>query len=99
MRICGIVSEYNPFHKGHAHQISAAKAALGEDCAVVCCMSSDFVQRGDAAILPKHLRAKAAVLGGADVVLELPAPYALRSAEGFAQSAVDILLGMVCSPT
>jgi len=93
MRICGIVSEYNPFHKGHAHQITAAKAAVGEDCAVVCCMSSDFVQRGDAAILPKHLRAKAAVLGGADVVLELPAPYALRSAEGFAQSAVDILLG------
>ena len=93
MRICGVVSEYNPFHKGHAHQIAAAKAQLGEDSAVVCCMSSDFVQRGDAAILPKHLRAKAAVLGGADVVLELPAPYALRSAEGFAQSAVDILLG------
>ncbi|MBR5536700.1 MAG: nucleotidyltransferase family protein [Clostridia bacterium] len=94
MRICGVVSEYNPFHKGHAHQISEAKARLGEDSAVVCCMSSDFVQRGDAAILPKHLRAKAAVLGGADVVLELPAPYALRSAEGFAQSAVDILLGL-----
>ena len=93
MRICGVVSEYNPFHKGHAHQITEAKSLLGEDSAVVCCMSSDFVQRGDAAILPKHLRAKAAVLGGADVVLELPAPYALRSAEGFAQSAVDILLG------
>lgn len=94
MRICGVVSEYNPFHKGHAYQIAESKARLGEDCAVVCCMSSDFVQRGDAAILPKHLRAKAAVLGGADVVLELPAPYALRSAEGFAQSAVDILLGL-----
>ena len=94
MRICGIVSEYNPFHKGHAHQIASAKAALCEDCAVIFCMSSDFVQRGDAAVLPKHLRAKAAVLGGADVVLELPAPYALRSAEGFAQSAVDILLGL-----
>ena len=93
MRICGIVSEYNPFHKGHAHQIAEAKSRLGEDSAVICCMSSDFVQRGDAAILPKHLRAKAAVLGGADVVLELPSPYALRSAEGFAQSAVDILLG------
>ena len=93
MRICGVVSEYNPFHKGHAHQITEAKSRLGEDSAVICCMSSDFVQRGDAAILPKHLRAKAAVLGGADVVLELPAPYALRSAEGFAQSAVDILLG------
>jgi len=93
MRICGVVSEYNPFHKGHAYQIAQAKSCLGEDAAVVCCMSSDFVQRGDASILPKHLRAKAAVLGGADVVLELPAPYALRSAEGFAQSAVDILLG------
>lgn len=93
MRICGVVAEYNPFHKGHAHQIQETKARLGEDSAVVCCMSSDFVQRGDAAILPKHLRAKAAVLEGADVVLELPAPYALRSAEGFAQSAVDILLG------
>ena len=93
MRICGVVSEYNPFHKGHAYQIEQAKSHLGEDSAVVCCMSSDFVQRGDAAILPKHLRAKAAVLSGVDVVLELPSPYALRSAEGFAQSAVDILLG------
>ena len=93
MRICGVVSEYNPFHKGHAYQIEQAKTQLGEDSAVICCMSSDFVQRGDAAVLPKHLRAKAAVLGGADVVLELPAPYALRSAEGFAQSAVDIFLG------
>ncbi len=93
MRICGIVSEYNPFHKGHAYQIAQAKALLGQDCAVVCCMSGDFVQRGDAAILPKHLRAKAAVLEGADLVLELPTPYALRSAEGFADSAVAILLG------
>lgn len=93
MRVCGVVSEYNPFHKGHAYQIEQAKAKIGEDCAIVCCMSSDFVQRGDAAILPKHLRAKAAVLSGADVVVELPVPYALRSAEGFAQSAVDTLLG------
>ena len=93
MRICGVVSEYNPFHKGHAYQIEQAKEKIGENCAVICCMSSDFVQRGDAAILPKHLRAKAAVMGGADLVLELPAPFSLRSAEGFAQSAVDILLG------
>ncbi len=93
MRICGIVSEYNPFHKGHAYQIELAKSQLGEDSAVICCMSSDFVQRGDAAVLPKHLRAKAAVLDGADLVLELPVPYALRSAEGFADSAVAILLG------
>ena len=67
MRICGVVSEYNPFHKGHAYQIEQAKTKIGEDCAVICCMSSNFVQRGDTAILPKHLRAKAAVLSGADV--------------------------------
>ncbi len=93
MRICGIVSEYNPFHKGHAYQIEQAKSLLGEDSAVICCMSGDFVQRGDAAVLPKHLRAKGAILDGADLVLELPSPYALRSAEGFAHSAVRILLG------
>lgn len=93
MRICGVVSEYNPFHTGHAWHLSAIREALGADCAVVCCMSGNFVQRGETVILPKHLRAEAAVRGGADLVLELPAPYALRSAEGFAQSAVDILLG------
>lgn len=93
MRICGVVSEYNPFHTGHAWHLRAIREHLGEDCAVVCCMSGDFVQRGEAAILPKHSRAEAAVRGGADLVLELPTPYALRSAEGFAQSAVDILLG------
>ena len=43
MRICGVVAEYNPFHKGHAHQLAAAKDALGGDCAAVCCMSGDFV--------------------------------------------------------
>ena len=86
MRICGIVSEYNPFHKGHAYQIEQAKSHLGEDSAVVCCMSSDFVQRGDAAILPKHLRAKAAILGGADVVLELPALAALQTTQSSVNS-------------
>lgn len=94
MKICGIVAEYNPFHRGHAHQLAAVRRAWGEDCALVCCMSGDFVQRGEAAVLPKHARARAAVREGADLVLELPAPYALRSAEGFAQSAVDILAGL-----
>ncbi len=94
MKICGIVAEYNPFHRGHAHHLAAIRRAWGEDCALVCCMSGDFVQRGEAAVLPKHLRARAAVRAGADLVLELPAPYALRSAEGFVQSAVDILAGL-----
>ena len=94
MRICGVVSEYNPFHSGHAFHLARARAGLGEEGAVVCCLSGNFVQRGEAALLPKHLRARAALLGGADLVVELPAPYALSSAEGFAQNGVRILSGL-----
>lgn len=94
MRVCGIVTEYNPFHLGHAHHLSQTRALIGADAAIVCCMSGDFVQRGEPALLPKHLRAEAAVRSGADLVLELPAPYALKSAEGFAEAAVSILAGL-----
>lgn len=96
MQICGVVSEYNPFHSGHAYHLRRVKELAGEDSAIVCCMSGNYVQRGEAALLPKHLRAKAAVSCGADLVLELPVPYALRSAEGFADSAIQILTGLGC---
>lgn len=89
MRAVGIVAEYNPFHRGHALHLAETKRALGRP--VVAVMSGNFVQRGDLAILRKHARAKAAVLGGADLVLELPAAQALLSAEGFAQAAVGAL--------
>ena len=94
MRICGVVAEYNPFHLGHARHLAETRRLVGADAAIVCCMSGDFVQRGEAALLPKRLRAEAALRCGADLVLELPAPYALRSAEGFAESAVQILAGL-----
>lgn len=101
MKICGIVAEFNPFHNGHAHLLRQTRQLLGDDSAIVCCMSGSFVQRGEAALLPKHLRAAAAVSCGADLVLELPAAGALRSAEGFAQSALSILdsLGQVTDLT
>ncbi len=89
MNICGIVCEYNPFHNGHLYQLNQAKAS-GAD-AIVCVMSGNFVQRGDFAIMQKSARAKAAVMCGADVVIELPLPYALSSAERFAHGAVSIL--------
>lgn len=97
MKICGIVAEFNPFHNGHAYLLEQARQRLGGDCGLVCCMSGNFVQRGEAALLPKHLRAKAAVACGADLVLELPAAHSLRSAEGFASAAVGLLdsLGLV----
>ncbi len=94
MHICGIVSEYDPFHNGHQHQIEQVKRTLGQDCAIVCCMSGNFLQRGSAAMMPKHERATAAVTGGADLVLELPAVYSLLSAEGFAAAAVHILASL-----
>lgn len=97
MKICGIICEYNPFHNGHLYQINKTKELLGENSRIVCLMSGNFVQRGDAALYHKSLRAKAAVLSGADLVLELPMHYALSSAEGFAKGAVDILSKIGCT--
>ena len=90
-KVAGIVAEYNPFHRGHAHQIAETRRLLGDHCAVLCVMSGDFVQRGDAAVFDKFARAEAAVRGGADLVLELPLRWCLSSAEGFARGAVSIL--------
>ena len=97
MNICGIICEYNPFHNGHKYQIEHTREILGEDTLIVCLMSGNYVQRGEAALYHKNIRAKAAVLEGADVVLELPLPYALSSAEGFARGAVDILSKIGCT--
>lgn len=91
MAAAGIICEYNPFHRGHAWQIAELRRRLGADTCVVCAMSGDFVQRGEAAMYTKFARAEAAVRGGADLVLELPAPWALSSAEGFARGAAALL--------
>ena len=91
MSVIGIVGEYNPFHYGHKHHIAETKRLLGEDCPVVCAMSGDFIQRGEAAVYSKFARAEAAVRSGADLVLELPPAWALSSAEGFARGAVGLL--------
>ncbi|MCL2343594.1 MAG: nucleotidyltransferase family protein [Firmicutes bacterium] len=90
MAILGIVAEYNPFHFGHLYQLVRSRA-LAEADGVVCVMSGDFVQRGDCALFSKHIRAEAAARSGADLVLELPLPWSLSSAEGFARGAVGLL--------
>lgn len=97
MKIGGIVTEYNPFHKGHAYQIKKIRELYGEDMGIVCVMSGDFVQRGEPAIFSKYARAEAAVRCGADLVIELPVQYSISSAERFAAGAVQILgrLGVV----
>ena len=89
MQVCGIVAEYNPFHTGHAYQIAQARK-LGATH-VVAVMSGNFVQRGEPALMDKWTRARAAVLGGADLVVELPVPYAMSVAERFSLGAVKLL--------
>ena len=91
MAVAGIIAEYNPFHRGHAWQIARLRERLGEDTAVVVVMSGNFVQRGDFAICSKHARAKMALEGGADLVLELPTQWSGAAAERFAQGGVSLL--------
>ena len=93
MRIVGVVCEYNPFHTGHAWQLSELRRRFGGDAAVICAMSGNFSQRGDLAVVRKHIRAEAAVRGGAALVLELPLPWAISSAEGFARGGAEVLAG------
>lgn len=97
MRSIGIICEYNPFHNGHAAQLRRIREEYGPDTGIVCLMSGNYVQRGEPAIFPKQLRAEAAVLGGADLVLELPLTAALSSAEGFADRGVEILTAFGCA--
>ena len=87
MKTTAIICEYNPFHRGHLLQIEQLKK---QNRTVVCIMSGGFVQRGQPAIFDKYSRAKAAVLSGADLVLELPYPFSCSSAEFFCQGGVNI---------
>ena len=87
MKTVGIICEYNPFHTGHAHLLKCVKDAD----TVICLMSGSFVQRGEAAIAPPRVRAEMALSMGADLVLELPFPYAASSARYFATAGVRAL--------
>ena len=95
MKTIGIICEYNPLHSGHKKQMDTVRSLCGDDTAIVCLMSGNFVQRGAPAIIDKSVRAEAAIACGADLVLELPVNYALSSAEGFAAGGVQIL-GKFC---
>lgn len=98
MKIGAVVCEYNPFHSGHRYQLTTARETLKLD-AIVGIMSGNFVQRGDAAVYPKQLRAKAALENGMDLVLELPAVLTLQSAERYARNAVYTLHALGCIHT
>lgn len=91
MKVAGIIAEYNPFHTGHAYHMAETRRRLGGDTGVICVQSGNWVQRGECALTDKWTRAAMALRGGADLILELPLPWAISSAEGFAQGAVEVL--------
>lgn len=91
MGAIGIVAEYNPFHTGHALQLARTRELLGADLPAVAVMSGCWVQQADCAVADKWTRARLALMGGVDLVLELPTVWAVSSAESFARGAVSIL--------
>ena len=93
MSYIGIISEYNPFHNGHKYQLFESLEQSGADGAIAL-MSGDFTQRGTPAMADKYTRAHAAVLGGLDVVFELPVIYATGSSRDFGDGAVGLMSKM-----
>ena len=90
MKTIGIICEYNPFHNGHAHQLHTL-AQQHPDTLRICIMSGSFVQRGEPAIFSKFDRARWAILGGADIVIELPTLYSTGSAQLFGTGAIRMV--------
>ncbi len=94
MRVAGVVCEFNPFHAGHAYLLARMRETVGDGGIVLCAMSGRFVQRGTPAMADPYLRAHTALVGGADLVVELPFPWSAGSAEAFAAAGVHLLVGM-----
>ena len=95
MKACGIIAEYNPFHKGHHYQIEQIRKQTDTDVIVVT-MSGNFVQRGEPAIENKWHRAKMALENGADLILELPTLSSTQATDWFAAGGVGILHAAKC---
>ncbi len=95
MKICAIIAEFNPFHLGHEYLLKKAKEVTSSDY-IICIMSGNFVERGDAAMLDKWERTKMALSSYCDLVIELPTLYSVASAEYFAQGSINILNALNC---
>lgn len=95
MNVCGVIAEYDPFHKGHERHLRLAREMTGADF-IVCVMSGSFTQRGMPALLPAHARADMALRCGADVTLQLPYAFSVREAEYFALGGAAILNALGC---
>lgn len=95
MKVCGVICELNPFTSGHEYLFKNARSITGADY-IIAVLSGDFVQRGMPAVVDKYARCTAALNGGADLVIELPAIYATASADYFAYGGVTLLDSLGC---
>lgn len=93
MHVTGLITEYNPFHNGHLFHLKKARETTGADYTAVV-MSGSFVQRGAPAVFDKYSRTRAALLSGADLVFEMPAPFSTASAREFASYAVALFTAL-----
>lgn len=97
MKICACIAEYNPFHLGHLKHINYMKETLGAEKVIVL-MSGNFTQRGEIAVLNKFMRARQAIIAGADIVIELPTVFATANAEIFAKGSINLVNSLgVCN--
>ena len=88
--VLGIIAEYNPFHNGHLYHLNESKRITNSDYSIAI-MSGNFTQRGEVSIIDKWSKTQMAIENGIDLVIELPALYAISSAENFASGAIKIL--------
>ncbi len=95
MKVSAIICEYNPLHNGHLHHIEETRKNGATH--LIGVLSSNFVQRGDVAMISKFDRAHLAVNAGIDLVIELPSPFSCAAAEVYATGAISLLnaLGIV----
>ncbi len=96
MKTVAVIAEYNPFHNGHRYHLQSIRDAFGDDTSIIVIMSGNYTQRGDVAIADKGTRAACAIVGGANLVLELPFPYSMAAAELFAKAGVHIANALGC---
>ena len=94
MKNYAIISEFNPFHNGHAYLVKSCREHGATHITAV--MSGNFVQRGEPAIFPKHIRALTALKNGVDLVIELHLPFAVSNAQQFAENGTSVADAMNC---
>lgn len=95
MKVCGVIAEYDPFHRGHERHLRLTRENTGADF-ILCVMSGFYTQRGMPALLPPDVRAHMALLSGADAVVQLPAAFSAREGDVFARAGMEILHRLGC---